>query len=143
MRSKIFTLAALALTGLTSAGLAQASSSVQWQVTVGGPVGVAVYDPYPYPHQHRPVHTPRVYAPPPVVVLPAAPHYRQPTRWDVDGDGIPNRRDVVYNPVWDRDGDGVPNRYDRRDPRPGDRDGDGLRNRHDRHPNVPDRGWGR
>jgi hypothetical protein len=33
----------------------------------------------------------------------------------VDGDGIPNRQDRVYNPRWDRDGDGIPNR---RDPRP-------------------------
>ena len=39
--------------------------------------------------------------------------YREPTRWDRDGDGIPNRYDRVYNPRWDRDGDGVPNRYDR------------------------------
>jgi len=38
---------------------------------------------------------------------------------DVDRDGIPDRRDAVYNPRWDRDGDGVPNRYDTRpdDPR--------------------------
>ena len=43
--------------------------------------------------------------------------YRQPTRWDADGDGIPNRYDRVYNPRWDRDGDGVPNRYDRYDNR--------------------------
>ena len=40
------------------------------------------------------------------------PGYREPARWDVDGDGIPNRYDRVYNPRWDRDGDGVPNRYD-------------------------------
>ena len=33
-------------------------------------------------------------------------HYRG-SRWDRDGDGIPDRRDR------DRDGDGVPNRYDR------------------------------
>ncbi len=39
--------------------------------------------------------------------------YWQPARWDVDGDGIPNRYDRVYNPRWDRDGDGIPNRYDR------------------------------
>ena len=38
-----------------------------------------------------------------------------PTRWDRDGDGIPNRYDRVYNPRWDRDGDGIPNRYDRYD----------------------------
>ena len=41
--------------------------------------------------------------------------YRAPTRWDRDGDGVPNRDDRVYNPRWDRDGDGVPNRYDRHD----------------------------
>ena len=40
------------------------------------------------------------------------PGYREPARWDADGDGIPNRYDRVYNPRWDRDGDGVPNRYD-------------------------------
>src|SRR3954451_13801820 len=34
--------------------------------------------------------------------------YRAPTRWDRDGDGIPNRRDPIYNPRWDRDGDGIP-----------------------------------
>jgi hypothetical protein len=40
---------------------------------------------------------------------------------DADRDGIPDRRDAVYNPRWDRDGDGVPNRYDARpdDPRYG------------------------
>ncbi len=137
MRSKIFTAAALAFVGLTGAGLAQAHTNVQWQVTIGGPAGVPVYE------QPRPVYAPRVYGPPPVVVVPVPRHYTHPTRWDVDGDGIPNRRDAVYNPVWDRDGDGTPNRYDRHQPRRGDRDGDGVRNRHDRHPNVPDRGWGR
>jgi hypothetical protein len=35
-------------------------------------------------------------------------------RIDADRDGIPDRRDPVYNPHWDRDGDGVPNRYDSR-----------------------------
>jgi hypothetical protein len=38
-------------------------------------------------------------------------HY-QPSRWDRDGDGIPNARDR------DRDGDGVPNRADRRPDNP-------------------------
>ena len=137
MRSKIFTVAALALAGLTGAGFAQAHTNVQWQVTIGGPVGVPVYE------QSRPVYVPRIYAPAPVVVLPAPRYYRHPTRWDADGDGIPNRLDAVYNPAWDRDGDGIPNRYDRHDSRRGDRDGDGIRNRNDRHPNVPDRGWGR
>ena len=48
--------------------------------------------------------------------------YRAPTRWDRDGDGIPNRYDRLYNPRWDRDGDGIPNRYDRRDDRRDGRD---------------------
>jgi len=43
--------------------------------------------------------------------------YRAPTRWDVDGDGIPNRVDRVYNPRWDVDGDGIPNARDRFDNR--------------------------
>ena len=38
--------------------------------------------------------------------------YQEPTRWDRDGDGIPNRHDRLYNPRWDRDGDGVPNRQE-------------------------------
>ena len=53
--------------------------------------------------------------------------YREPTRWDRDGDGIPNRYDRVYNPRWDRDGDGVPNRYDRYDNSRHGRDGRGSR----------------
>jgi len=53
--------------------------------------------------------------------------YREPTRWDRDGDGVPNRYDRVYNPRWDRDGDGVPNRYDRYDNARHGRDGRGSR----------------
>jgi hypothetical protein len=41
-------------------------------------------------------------------------YHPRPTRWDHDGDGVPNRYDRVYNPRWDRDGDGIPNRYDHR-----------------------------
>jgi hypothetical protein len=58
-------------------------------------------------------------------VVAAPPHdgrlHREPSRWDADGDGVPNRYDRVYNPRWDRDGDGIPNRYDARpdDPRNG------------------------
>jgi hypothetical protein len=42
------------------------------------------------------------------------------SRWDRDGDGIPNRRDPTPNgnPRWDRDGDGVANRYDARPDNP-------------------------
>ena len=42
-------------------------------------------------------------------------HWRyQASRWDHDGDGIPNRRDPTPNGGHggDRDHDGVPNRYD-------------------------------
>jgi hypothetical protein len=42
--------------------------------------------------------------------------YYRSSRWDRDGDGIPNRRDPTPNGFaprhGDRDGDGVPNRYD-------------------------------
>ena len=69
--------------------------------------------------------------------------YYAPSRWDRDGDGIPNRRDPTpdgVGPRWDRDNDGIPNR---RDPTPDgairfrDRDGDGVADRFDRYPNNP------
>jgi YXWGXW repeat-containing protein/thrombospondin type 3 repeat protein len=70
-------------------------------------------------------------------------HY-QPSRWDRDGDGIPNRRDRTPDgagPSWDRDNDGIPNR---RDPtpdgevrRPRDTDRDGVPDRFDNYPNDP------
>ena len=69
-------------------------------------------------------------------------HNQHPTRWDRDGDGIPNRYDRVYNPRWDRDGDGIPNRYDRHDNLRHDRDGDGIPNWRD-HDNGNGRGWNR
>jgi hypothetical protein len=112
--------AIVAVAAALGAGSAQARGGldVHWQVNIGLPVPVVV------------VPAPRVYAPPlpPVVVHPYPvygggprwapapvyhPGYRQPTHWDVDGDGIPNRRDPVYNPRWDRDGDGRPDRYER------------------------------
>ena len=60
-----------------------------------------------------------------------------PSRWDRDGDGIPNRYDRTDNRggrYGDRDRDGVPNRYDRYDNRQGafgDRDRDGVPNVYD------------
>lgn len=69
-------------------------------------------------------------------------HY-QPSRWDRDGDGIPNRRDPTpegYGPRWDRDNDGVANRYDRTpdgEVRMRDRDRDGVPDRFDNYPNNP------
>ena len=117
-KSKLFVTAALALAGTLSTGAALARGDVQWSVTVGAPVyvqPVPVYRHYPqhsgrYDPYYRPYHYPR--------------HYRQPTHWDHDGDGIPNRRDPVYNPRWDVDGDGIPNRHDR--------DRDGIPDWHDR-----------
>ncbi|CAG0945350.1 hypothetical protein GPROT2_03163 [Gammaproteobacteria bacterium] len=148
MSKKRFVVAAMALAGTLVAGVAQArsSSDVQWSVTIGTPVGVPVYtQPVPVYTRHVPVYTRHV----PVYVQPAPvahypriqphPQYRQQTRWDRDGDGIPNRRDWLYNPRWDRDGDGIPNRRDRIDNTRHDRDGDGIPNRYDRR----DGGYGR
>ena len=109
-----FITAALALAGALGAGAAQANSDVSWSVTIGSPV----YG------RTAPVYVPRapVFVQPAPVVVRQAPvvvqrGYVHPTRWDRDGDGIPNRHDRLYNPRWDRDGDGVPNRYDRNDHR--------------------------
>jgi hypothetical protein len=109
MKSRNIILTGLCVAGalLTGSAMARGNDELQWSVTVGG--GGPVYS-----------------RPAPVYVQPAYPSYpsyhdrqdrgyQQPTRWDRDGDGIPNRRDRVYNPAWDRDGDGVPNR---RDPNP-------------------------
>lgn len=133
-KSKLLITAALALTGALGAGMAQAQGAdVQWSVTIGSPAPVVVRH-YPQPAV--------VVAPQPVVVNnePRYRHYEhdrrhdyyRQTRWDNDGDGIPNRHDRLYNPRWDRDGDGVPNRHDRYDNRRYDRDGDGVPNWHDR-----------
>ena len=116
MSSKTLIVASIALTAALGAGVAQAHGrdDVQWSVTIGTPI------------YSQPVYTPApIYTPAPVYA-PAYgygyQHYRQPTRWDRDGDGIPNRYDRLYNPAWDRDG--VPNRYDRYDNRRHDRDDD-------------------
>jgi len=142
LTSKLFVTTALGLAAALGAGGAQArEAEVQWSVTVGTPVVVAPVIPY---GRSAPVYGPpaAVYAQPAQVYVQPAPvgladGYRQPTRWDVDGDGIPNRYDRLYNPRWDRDGDGIPDRYERvRNPR-WDRDGDGVPNRHDHYDNGP------
>ena len=135
MNSKKSLIALIAVAGTLAAGVAQArgSDDVRWSVTIGSPAVVAapVYWPAPQVVVRH--------APPPVQVI-----YQQPTRWDRDGDGIPNRRDRLYNPRWDRDGDGVPNRHDRVYNPQWDRDGDGVPNRRDPRPDQPYRGgWGR
>lgn len=98
--------AALLLTGALAASGAHAGPNVQWQVSVETPVIRLGHLALPLP----PILVPRAVS--------VGPQYDDrgyrgdPRRWDADGDGVPNRRDPVYNPPWDRDGDGVPNRYD-------------------------------
>ena len=139
-RSRLLFASALAVAGVLAGGAARANhgADVQWSVTVGSPVGVPVYA-QPAPVYVRPAP---VYTQPAPIYTQSHPSYRsddpyqrsyrhhryhrQPTHWDHDGDGIPNRRDRLYNPRWDVDGDGIPNRHDR------DRDGDGIPNWHDR-----------
>jgi hypothetical protein len=120
-KTRLLATAALALTGVLGVGAAQAAD-VSWTVTIGshGPVfpAPAIIRPVPVGVHPVPVMRPVVYPAP--VVHPVYDHhrgYRQPTRWDRDGDGIPNRHDRLYNPRWDRDGDGIPNQHDRYDHR--------------------------
>jgi len=136
-KSKLLIAAALAVTGTLGAGAAQAHDSrISWAISIGLPMPVL-----PAPVL---LPVPVVARPAPVIVQPA-PHrpyghydryaygYARPTAWDRDGDGVPNRRDHLFNPAWDRDGDGIPNRRDAFDNRRHDRDGDGIPNRYDRH----------
>ncbi|HEX2009362.1 MAG TPA: hypothetical protein VJN44_00370 [Roseateles sp.] len=121
---KRFLLAGLGLAGALCAGAASArggDEDIRWSVTIGSDMPV-------YSRQ-APVYASPAY---PRYVAPHS-QYQQPTRWDRDGDGIPNRRDRLYNPVWDRDGDGVPNRYDRYD----------RYGRHDRYDRDDHDGWRR
>ena len=148
MSSRKLIVGALALAGALSAGLAQARdhNDVQWSVNIGVPIGVPLHSqpypvysqPYPVYTQPYPVHT-QPYPAYPRQRYEARP-YQQPTRWDRDGDGIPNRYDRVYNPYWDRDGDGIPNRYDRDHHARYDRDGDGIPSWQDRNDGRPGRG---
>lgn len=147
--------AVVAILGALASTAAHArGGEVQWSVTVGMPAVTL-----PVPVLTLPVPGPVVVAPAPrsqvvyvpdrdVPVYPAGhPYggyrdhrgYREPTRWDVDGDGIPNRHDRLYNPVWDRNGNGVPDRREARRGPYGDRDRDGIPNRYDRHDDRWDR----
>jgi hypothetical protein len=123
MNAKKLAIVALGLAGVLATAGAQARGrdDVQFSVTIGSPVWVR-----PAPVV---VRAP-VYAPAPVARFDGRfqehSGYQRPTRWDVDGDGIPNRFDRVYNPRWDRDGDGIPNRYDRHDGWRDGRDGRGY-----------------
>ena len=132
-----FAMVAVGLAGTLGVDMAQAREvDVQWSVTIGTPLFVQAPLPYartlPYPSYSRPAP---VYGPP--VQRHADRGWVQPTRWDRDGDGIPNRYDQLYNPAWDRDGDGIPNRHDRFDDRRQDRRGDGIPQRREGND-----GWG-
>src|SRR5215831_18804489 len=105
-KSRLLAVAALVATGAFGVGVAQAQETqVSWSINIGLPMPV--------------LPAPVIVRPAPVIVQPApqvvhypqyeAHAYHQPTRWDRDGDGIPNRYDRLYNPAWDRDGDGIPN----------------------------------
>ena len=145
---------ALALGGALGAGVAQARGhdDVQWSITIGAPFGgvpvysqpAPVYSPgYPVYSQPSPVYGPGYPVYSERVPVYRDPRYSHPTRWDHDGDGIPNRYDRVYNPRWDRDGDGVPDRYERHQRIRYDRDRDGIPDWRDRHDDRSGRGWGR
>jgi len=123
---------ALALAGTFAVGAAHAGN-VSWSVTIGAPAIALPLPPLPVPVVPVPVfHRAPVVLPAPVYGPGYAPRYprehrpgyrvayRQPTRWDRDGDGVPNRYDRRYNPAWDRDGDGIANRRDPYDNRGGD-----------------------
>ncbi len=133
MSSSKWIVGAWALAAALASNVAQArDNGVQWSVTIGGPIGVQLYS------QAQPVYS----QPHPGYTRPAPVYshhhdhqraYRQPTHWDRDGDGVPNRRDPVYNPRWDRDGDGIPNRQDRNDRARGDQGSYGKPHRNERH----------
>jgi len=119
-KSRLLATAALALTGMSGVGAAQAAD-INWSVTVGShgrlPVAPILASVMLPPVPPVPL-VPLVRQVPPAYLAYSHPRaYRQPTRWDRDGDGIPNRHDHRYNPRWDRDGDGIPNGYDRHDNR--------------------------
>ena len=110
MNLRKLALAAVAIAATVGAASVEARGrdDVQLSVTIGSP-GWSVPSVPVYRAYGPAFVAPRHYGHP-------APAYRSaPTRWDRDGDGIPNRYDRVYNPRWDRDGDGIPNRYDRHD----------------------------
>jgi len=90
-KSRMLIAATLALTGALGGGAARAGNvDLQWSIVIGAPVYTP---PVPVVVQPLPVYRPsaRVWAPP------AAVHARRAdlrvTRWDRDGDSIPNRHD--------------------------------------------------
>jgi hypothetical protein len=145
MNRKTFVAIALALSGALGVGLAQARTDVQWSLSIGAPWQPIYAQRAPVYVQPEAVYVqpaPVYYAPPvvvyrpPVVVYQPSPVYARPLP-------VYGQR---YGSRWDRDGDGIPDRYgrharqdDRRwdNDRRWDRDRDGVPNRHDRHPDNP------
>ncbi len=109
-------LALIAAAGALSAGAAAAHPDVRWAVNVNAaPVAVQVASDRGYGVAL------------PVVNRYGYPVYREPTRWDRDADGVPDRYEYRSrhhhhhhrHERWERrepdsDRDGVPDRYDRR-----------------------------
>ena len=107
-----------------SSGIAQAHPDVRWAVNVNAPpVAVQVASDRGYGYG-VPVYRPAVDAH-------RRTEYREPTRWDRDADGIPDRYERHHHrhhhhhhrhhercDARDSDRDGVPNRYDRRPDNP-------------------------
>jgi hypothetical protein len=103
--------AALALAGALGGGAAQAGSAdLQWSIVIGTPVYTR---PVPVVVQPWPVYRPGAREWASLTAVHARRADLRATRWDRDGDGIPNRYDRLYNPRWDGDADGIPKRHDR------------------------------
>ena len=112
MNARKLAIVSVALAGVLAAASVEARDrdDVQLSVTIGGPAWATAGAGLSRPRFRG--------AAPTASLRPRERSLPQPTRWDRDGDGIPNRYDRVYNPRWDRDGDGIPNRYDRHDKHP-------------------------
>jgi hypothetical protein len=96
-------------TGCLAGGLAQAHDEQRWPHPIARPAPM---------QQPGPAYAPQM-------------REWHPTRWDVDGDGIPNRHDRFDDRRLDRDHDGIPDRFDRVDNR---RWHDRRWHRHEHHP---------
>lgn len=97
MNAKKLAIVSVAFAGLvaTASVDARGRDDVQFSVTIGSPVWsvqpVPVYGPAPVARSYDRYHERS---------------YRSPTRWDRDGDGIPNRYDRYDNLRHGRDGRG-------------------------------------
>ena len=114
MNTRKLAIVSVALAGVLAAASVEARGrdDVQFSVTIGSPLWAA---------QPAPVYRPGFVAPSYGHGYARHDSYREPTRWDRDGDGIPNRYDrhpgYGYGNGHDRDHDGIPNWQDRHDGR--------------------------